>query len=306
MQNNKVTALQMGIWNVAAVAGPTLYYANGNWFSFLPFVVVLCMITGAAVCYGRHWEGPVYHFVQFLWIAVLLSQFLGYSANCWPTGEQTFPIVPLALLFLSAISASKGNKNTADGISVVFWLSILLLGIVIVSGIQNLKLEFTRPNRGEIPNYIILALFLPAAGGFIKREEHSILPFIAIGILAICTSLWIAGSLSPETAELTSWPFYEASKSVELFDVAKRFESLVSVGITLCNYCLYSLLLCASASIGEKYSKRKEAVIVAVGISACFMLVGFTVNPIILSIITLLLWVIFPLLGLLKKKEKEL
>ncbi len=306
MQNNKVTALQMGIWIVAAVAGPTLYYANGNWFSLLPFAVVLCMITGVAVCCGRHWEGPVYHFIQFFWIAILLSQFLEYSAKCWPTGEQTFPIVPLTLLFLSAISASKGNKNTANGISVVFWLSVLLLGIVFVSGIQNLKLEFTRPNRGEISNYIILALFLPAAGGFIKREKRSILPFIAIAILALGTSLWIAGSLSPEIADLTSWPFYEAAKSVELFDVAKRLESLVSVGITLCNYCLYSLLLCASASIGEKYSKRKEAIIVTVGISACFMLLGFTINPIISSIITLILWMIFPLLGLLKKKEKEL
>jgi hypothetical protein len=296
----------MGIWIVAAVAGPTLYYANGNWFSLLPFAVALCMLTGIAICYGRHWDGPVYHFIQFLWIAILLSQFLGYSAKCWPTGEQTFPIVPLALLILSAISALKGNKNTANGISVVFWLSLLLLGIVFVSGSKNMKFEYIQPNTGEISVPMILVLFLPAAGGFIKCERCSILPFIVIAILAISISLWISGSLSSEIAEVMPWPFYEAAKSVELFDVAKRLESLVSVGITLYNYCLYSLLLCASASIGEKYSKRREAIIISVGVSACFMLLGFIIDLIILSIITMCLWVILPLIGLLKKKEKEL
>ncbi len=306
MRSSKVTVAQLGIWIVTAVAGPILYYSNGNWFWLLPVALVLCIITGISVCYGRHWDGPVYNFVQFLWIAVLLSQLLGYSANCWPTGEQTFPIVPLTLLILSAISASKGNKNTANGISVVFWMSLLLLGIVIVAGTQNMELEFLQPNKRPIPSQIVLVLLLPAAMCFIKCENCNMLPFIFIAILVTAVSLWIAGSLSSELAETMSWPFYEAAKSVELFGVAKRFESLVSVGVTLCNYCLYSLFLCVASSIGEKFGRKREAIIATVGISACLMLLGFFIDPIILSAISLILWVILPLFGLLKKKEKEL
>lgn len=306
MLNNKVTVLQMAIWIISAVAGPILYYSNGNWFGLFPISVALSLLTGLAVCYGRHWEGPVYNFVQFLWIGILLSQFLIYSAKCWPTGEKAFPIVPLTLLILSGISATKGNKNAVNGISVIFWISLLLLGGVIAAGIENIKLEFLQPNKREIPPYIILALLLPAAVGFIKCEKSNILPFAVVPFFVTAVSLWIAGSLSPELSEIISWPFYEAAKSVELFSVAKRFESLVSVGVTLCNYCLYSLLFCAAASIGEKCGKKREAIIATVGISATLMLLGFRIDPIISTVISMILWVILPLFGMLKKKEKEL
>ena len=306
MSNSKITATQLGIWVITATAGPVFYYGDGNWFWLIPVAILLCAITALSVCCGRHWEGAVYRFVQFLWIGIMLSQFLSYSALCWPTGRQTFPVVPLTLLVLAAISASKGTKSAANGISVVFWMSLFILGIVLVAGAQNVDCSLLNPNREGVSAPMLLALLLPAAAGFLSREKCTMLPYISIAVLAIVVSLRIAGNLGYQVAQTMAWPFYEAAKSVELFDLAKRFESLVSVGVTLCNYCLYSLLLSASAEVLEKYMGRRESVIVSATIAATLMLLEVSINPAILFLISLLFWVILPLLGVLKKKEKEL
>ena len=306
MQNSKVSVPQLGIWVVTATTGPVLFYANGNWYLLLPVALVLSAISWLSVCYGKHWDGSVYRFVQLVWIGVILSQFLSYSAACWPTGERTFPVVPLTLLALAAISVSKGIRATVDGICVVFWISLFLIGIVFVAGFQDVEFTNFVATEGGISANLMLVLLLPAAARFVFRDRCSLVPFAGIGVLAVVVSLWIAGTLGTAIAEQLSWPFYEAAKSAQLFNVAKRFESLVSVGVTLCNYCLYCLLLSACVGVAEKILDRKFALVLVVTLSACFLLLEISINSTFLLLFSLLFWVVLPLLGTLNKKEKEL
>lgn len=306
MPSNKYSALPIDVWLITAIAGPLLYYSKGNWTEVLAIALVLSLLTWCAVRFGRHWGGPVYAFIQVLWISILLSQLLDYSARCWPTGERTFPVVPLTLLFMAAISVFKGSRAVTSGMSIIFWISLFLIGIVTIAGLPNVNVQYLHPTEQEISAELMIVFLIPGAVGFFEQKKCGNRYFVLITLIAVAISMWICGSLSAEVAKQHSWPFYEAAKSVQLFNVAKRFESLVSVGVTLCNYALYSLLLCSVESIGGRFNRRKEAIICAVGLSASIMLLGWSINPAISVFICLILWVILPFLGLLNKKEREL
>ncbi len=303
LRNNK--AIQLSIWVITAMLGPILYFSLGNWVNTLAASLVLSVTTGCAVQYGKHWSGPVYNIVQLLWLAVILSQFLGYSGACWPTGDRTFPVVPLTLLILAAASALKGYDATANGISIVFWMGLFLIGIVVVAGIWNIETKNLYPKVQNIDAQTMLVFLLPGAVGFINGTKFRLEISAVIIAVATLIAVWIAGILSPGISLQVNWPFYEAAKTVELFDVAKRFEALVSAGVTLCNYALYSLLLCAAASIGARFGRRREAVVISTGISASLLLLGMSIKPEILLILCIIFWIILPLFGVLNKNRNE-
>ena len=302
MTDRKITAIQLNIWIVSAFIGAIAFCSDGNWGGTLIWGTGLSLLTWVAVRYGRHWDGFIYNTIQCLWLSVLLSQLLPYSALCWPTGEQTFPVVPLTLLALATVSALKGSKCTAGGISVMFWIMAFLLCVVLAAGAPELNGAYLMPKADAINERMMLAFLLPAAAGFLHREKTGKLAFVLAVILAIVVAIWISGILSSKIASAVQWPFYEGSKSVQLFDVAKRLESLVSAGVTVGKYALYSLLLCGVRSIGDKFQRGREAVLIGAGISGSLMLLNATINPEISAITCGILWVFLPLLGLLKRK----
>jgi len=265
----------------------------------------ISVLVWSTLRFGKHWDGAVYHIVQFLWLSVLLSQLLGYSAACWPTGECTFPVVPLTLLGLAAVSALKGSDCTASGIGVLFWVVAFLLGIVFAAGIPEIKTKYLLQSTNQMDASILLVYIIPAAIGFIEKKKDLKVPIIAIVILGSCVALWICGILSSEIAETVAWPFYESAKGVQIFDVAKRLESLVSAAVTVSNYALYSMLLCAVGNIGKRLDREREAVVIATAISASLMLLGIQIDAAISAIICMVLWIFLPLLGLLKRKMEE-
>ncbi len=305
MTDRKITANQLNIWIVSAFVGPIVFCTDGNWGGTLLWGAGVSLLTWSAMRYGRHWDGFIYNIVQCLWLSILLSQLLSYSADCWPTGERTFPVVPLALLALATVSALKGSKCTASGISVLFWVVVFLLGMVLAAGVPELNGAYLTPKAEAINEPTMLAFLLPAAAGFLHREKTGKLPFVLVVALGTMVAIWISGILSPKIASATQWPFYEAAKSVQLFDVAKRLESLVSAGVTVGNYALYSLFLCGVRNIGDKFQKGREAVLISAGISGSLMLLNVVINPGISAIICGILWIFLPLLGILKKKENE-
>ena len=303
MLGNKLTATQVYIWIITAMIGPILFFSSGNWVGILPAVVIISFLVWGTVRFGCHWDGPVYCVIQIVWIAVLLSQLLPFSAYCWPTGERTFPVIPLTLLLVASITAIKGSVPAANGVGIVFWVSIFLIGVVVLAGIPNIEIENIKISRKEIGGEMLLLFLLPATAGFLKKERCGVLPFAMVAFVATGIAVWICGTLSIEIADQHQWKFYEASKSVQLFNVAKRLESLVSVGVTLSNYALYSLLLCAAGEIGEKIGAERTAVIFAAGLSATLMLLKITILPSISVLIALILWVILPIMGFLKENE---
>ncbi len=305
MPGNNGRANQLSIWVITAMLGPILFFSKGNWFDTLAVSLALSVATGCAVRYGKHWNGPIYNIVQLIWLALILTHFLGYSSDCWPTGDCTFPVIPLTLLILAAASSIKGYDATANGISIVFWMGLFLIGVVFVAGLWNIKPVNLYPKTQNIDAQTMLVFMLPGAVGLIKGNKFRLKASAVIIILAVVIPAWIAGILSPVIAMQVKWPFYEAAKTVALFDVAKRFEALVSVGVTLCNYALYSLLLCAAASIGRRFGRTREAIVICVGISASLMLLGASIKPEILLVLSIIFWVILPLFGILSRNKNE-
>ena len=305
MNKNKITSAQLTVWIITALAGPLVYFSDGNWVGAFFAASLAGGLNWIAVRYGRHWDGPVYAFIQVLWITLLLSQIGPYSANCWPTGKQTFPVIPVAMLALAGLSAIKGDRNAANGISVLFWIVSALLGAVILLGIGNIEISYLSPEVQTPKAIIILVLIFPAAASFLNKERCSAFPFVAIAVVAAGISLWIAGTLSPKIAQQLIWPFYDAAKSVQLLDIAKRFEALVSVGVTVGNFALYSLLFCAVGTIAKPFGHEKGTIVSTGIISAVLMLSGFYIDPAVSAVICGILWLFFPFLGLLKPKKKE-
>ena len=305
LKDNGVTSAQLNIWMITASIGPIVFNSKGNWLDVLVYGGIISLLVCITMRFGRHWSGPVYSLLQSVWIILMLSQFLQYSAGCWPTGERTFPVVPLVLLGLAAATSLKGAKCTAGGICVLFWFVAFLFGTVLAAGVPDLNVEYTVPSNYGINAPMMLTFLIPAVAGFLPRRKTGKLSFVIVVVVAVAVTVWVSGVLSPRIAAEVQWPFYEAAKSVQLFNVAKRLESLVSVGVTVANYALYSLLLCCVRNIGEKFGLGREAVVVGGTLSASLMLLGVSIDAAILFIVCAIFWIFLPLLGVLKKKLDE-
>jgi hypothetical protein len=152
LTGNKITSAQLTVWIITALIGPIVFFSKGNWLYTFVAAGIFALLNWVVVRYGRHWEGPIYAFIQVLWISVLLSQIVAYSAQCWPTGQQTYPVIPITMLVLAALSASKGDKSATNGMSVLFWVAAALIGSVIFFGIGNIQI------RNLIPNSICMEI----------------------------------------------------------------------------------------------------------------------------------------------------
>lgn len=305
MIKRSVTDIQLGIWMITAAVGPLIYYTDGNWAGTLLWGTGISLMIWGAMRFGSHWDGIIYNAVQCLWLAVVLSQFLSYSADCWPTAEKSTPIVPLVLLMLATISAARDWKFAASGISVLFWIMLFLLGIVLLAGVPNLKGEYLAIGTNEIKASVLFSLLLPAAASFMPCRKVKISPLIMVAVIGTVIAIWVSGILSPNIASQVQWPFYEASRSVQLLNVAKRLEALTSAGVTIGNYALYSMLLRSARSIGDKFQKGKETLVIIAVISATLSLLEIVVAAEILILGSLILWIILPLFHILKRKENE-
>ena len=305
LQDKRITSAQWSVWIITAMLGPVVFCANGDWYGSILAGAVFSFLGWLVCRVGRHWSGPVYCVVQILWLCTVLSQLLLGSAQCWPTAQNPTPIIPITILILACIAGLKGAECAANGIGVLFWVAAGLLATVILSGIGDMELSFIAPERQQ-PNYDLMRiLLLPASAALLKREKSPILPFAATALMAVGVSLWIAGLLSAGIAGNLNWPFYEAAKSVRLLDIARRFEALVSVGVTVGYYALFSLLLCEVGALGSEIGIRKGAVILATVIAGVFTLLGFRLNAAILVVLGVVFWVLMPILGVMKTRKKE-
>ena len=305
MSTNEITTKHLIVWIISSMIGAIVFCADGNWIGTLIGGSVVSLLVWLSLRLGDHWNGSVYRIVQCIWLSVVLSQLLGYSADCWPTGERTFPVVPLSLLTLATISAHKGSECTAKGVCVLFWIMAGLLGIVVISGIPELNLAFLEPRNALVKPQILFLYLLPSLTGFFKYKIKSVYPFGVLIVFGVCISVWICGILSQQIANVAVWPFYESAKSVQFLNIAKRLESLVSAGVTIGNYALYSLLLCAAGNIGERFGKRRAAVNLSSVTAAGFMLLNVKIDDSFLIIASGFLWVFLPLLGAFKRKVRK-
>lgn len=314
MFREKVPQYQLAAWLFVAVSAPLVQLVGKS--GWLP------ALAAGAVCLGLCWlvtalparkitQQKWFCILQLLIITLVTAEFGRWSVDSWPTGTD-FPVVPLTLLALAVFSALHGASGASRVPSVLFWFLAILYGIVLAAGSENVKVEWLTPSW-ELPEEgLLLTLLLPAVAVLLPREKGKAMHFVFPVILLLLTAaaLWTVGTISPEVAAEVSWPFYESSKSLSLLGVAERFESLVSVAMTLGYFSLYSLLLSAAGSMGENLKPGwGKGAVISCGIAAAVLtLLMIHTAQGFLVIITLIAWCFLPLFGgfieLWKKSKK--
>lgn len=303
MFHNEVPRYQLAAWLFVAISAPIIQLVGRNGW--------LAVAAVGTVCLGLCWLvtlTPARQITQQKWFCILqlpvivlvAAEFAKWSVDCWPTGTD-FPVVPLTLLTLAVFSALHGAAGASRVPSVLFWFLAILYGIVLAAGSKNIKVQWLQPSW-ELPGEgLLLTLLLPSVAVLLPREKGRAMQLVFPVILLFLTAaaLWTVGTISPMVAKEVSWPFYESSKSLNLLGVAERFESLVSVAMTLGYFSLYSLLLSAAGSAGEciKPGWGKWAVIACGIATAALTLLMIHTAQGLLVIITLIAWCFLPIFG---------
>ncbi len=311
MNRKAITGRQLSCWLLAAISAPILQIAGKAHWSAAILVAVCCgLLCWAVWCRPGQWlqNRSWYAFVQILWLSVILGEFLQWSDLAWPTGRD-YPVVPLILLLLAALSALNGVRSAASVNSIVLWFVVFLAASVFVAGLDNVQVPDLQTPPQILSSETLLVLLIPAVAIFLPKQEEKgnpkVLPVICL--LFVGVTLWTVGILSEQICSSDPWPFYEASKSLSLLNVAKRFESLVSVAATLGYFSLYSYLLsCAgalAARIDYKYEKTGIAASALAAGAIVLLKPELPMNGIV--IITLILWIILPVFGGLYEKKKR-
>jgi MFS family permease len=136
-----------------------------------------------------------------------------------------------------------------------------------------------------------------------KAGARSVLPALFATVASIIT----AGVLSPGIAAATPNAFYETCRSLNLFGVARRFEPLISAGMTVGWFVLISLLLSCCGALTHKLfpGRGRYGVWIAAVFAAIVKLCGLHIWPWLPVFLGGLFWVGFPLLAQGLEREKK-
>lgn len=315
MFHEKIPQHPLAGWLFVAMTAPLAQIAGKQgWIASLVAAVIclgLCWTINSLPT-EHMWKKCWYCVLQSVWLVVVLTALANWSAEAWPTGGD-FPVVPLTLIVLAVFAALNGPAGASRVSGVLLWFLVLLYGIILGSGSKNIHAPWLMP-RWEIPGpTALLVLLIPVACIFLPREKGRAIHwgFLALLLFYVAITLWTVGTISPQVAGEVAWPFYESSKSLSLLGVAERFESLVSVAMTMGYFSLYSLLLSGVGHLAEncRCGWGKRGVVIGGVAAALLVLSERSLKPLLLVIITLGAWCLLPLFGafteLWKKSKKD-
>lgn len=302
MCNRNLTDKEHTLWLGAALASPIVQTASGCSWVAVAAVVILCL----SIRYGmervgvRGNTGPWLGAVQWLWMLLVISEFMHWSEYCWP-GDGTERTVPVILLALAAYSVTKGIETAARTGRVIRWPILFLFGAVLLSGLKEVKLANLRPRWEMHTASLITAMLIPVMGigyGTWKGKRNTLV--YALSVSAICT-----GVLSLSYIQRIKAPFYELGRSVTLLGVGQRFESLVASGMTLGYYVLFSYLIGITAKAWEPEGRRLRSIWISAAFAAAVYISGMRMNSRLLAMGNLAIWVALPVLKIIAKNMKK-
>lgn len=294
MSHRKITEKQASAWLAAAWAAPLAQTASGcGWPSVLLMggaCLLICWAMGKYPTENSRWR----NLLQGIWNCAVISEVLRWSVYCWPDTRGTYA-VPLVLLLLAAWAVSGGERAARTG-CVLLWPVTLLLGAVLLSGVPEMTWGRVTPTW-QLPNaHLITAALLPAL--YAGREGKTDNRLLWGGaIFALVTSVVTAGVLSPAVSGKEQAPIYALSRSLSLFGVGKRLESLIAAAMTMGYYVTATFLL--SAGEGGK------SVWCMAAVSALLLISGLRIDSRLLALGTILFWVVLPAVSGLKKNFKK-
>lgn len=308
MFRREVSPLQMGVWLLCGMVGPlSLLAGQISWLMAIS-VSILCL----ASC-GVAWSAPQKELckalciIEYIGTALVLGYFVRWSGDLWPTGRG-YPTVPLTMLFIAVFAALNGIQGAARISCVLVYLLILLYGIVLAAGLEQIDGANLHTANTAIPLVAVAALLLPAGAWLLPVNARKLSKtfLIGAGVLFAVLCVWASGILSETVAANLKWPFYEATKSLSFLGIAERFEALVSVASTMSFFALYSYLLSIAGAMMERIKGGwgKGGIITAAAVAGAIMPFAHRVRFLVV-IAAILLWGIIPLTGHFYKVTKK-
>ena len=302
MYSKAMDEKQHSAWLMAALAAPITQTASNCSWSVTLVVGALCLVIG----YGLNkltitrTPGKWLAAIQWLWMLLVISEFMHWIMYFWPN-HRNYHAVPLTLLALAAYATSKGTL-TASRAGCALRLPVLaLFGTILLSGISEIQVENLKPTWQMQTAHLITVMLVPVMGlGYgNSRGERKIL------LYAIAVSVITMGVLSLKYIRITESPFYDLSRSIHVFGTNHRLESLVAAGMTIGYYVLLSYLIGITANAWEPEKQRKRSIWISALFTGLVFVSGMRLNSKLLAIGNLVIWVIFPILKNIGKKQRK-
>lgn len=309
MFRNRISARQKNIFLIGALSAPLSTLAGmDGWLQTL----LAALIAGVLAYFGCWFQeklenpGKGYRIAQILWLVFLLGQLGKWPAHTWPGGTD-FPVVPLTLLALGAFASLDGGSCAARCATALFWLLLILYGVILFSGLSEWELKNLAPEPGMVSWELLLVMLLPAAVGILPGEKAGIRGIAGTALTAAVLSLWTIGTLTRGVAEQVPWPLYESVKGMNLFGVAERYEAFVSVAATMGYFILLSLLFSGIGTLGDGISGLggKKTVAWAGVTSGALVLYVPHLPGEFLFFGGIVFWLVLPTFALFIKKSKK-
>lgn len=295
MKNREVSSRALSVWVTTAMIGPVALVAARSSWSAVAVVATLCGVLCATVY--KAWRDGICHSklvnaLLMLWHIYAAAEVASMACLCWP-GRGSQLATSLVLIALAALSASKGNRSASAVAAILCPLCALIFAIVLVCGIGNIHWSRVEVSTHPPGGMLIFVFLLPIASVAIPRSASPSVGGLALtGVLGLVLSVAVMGTLSLPVMLTQPDAFFEFSKSLDLFGVVQRFESIAAVAVTLSLYAMLSLLLSGVGSLAESIHRgsSRRAVLLGAAISAGIVILGLWLSEKTVAILSVGVW----------------
>lgn len=303
--NNSISPVSLQKWILAAMIAPAVTIAAGcTWSGVLLTGLIFGSVSAAVLagCKKTVRCGGWLSWLQCIWLGLLCGSFAMMSADIWDE-ERVVTIVSLTLIALAAFSAKEDPvKTVAQSKTILAVLRVTVI-LILAAGIPDRK---TTPlaDGCQWSDGIALVFLLPCLAVFLPAEGKGAYKATLSALVFTVAAAWIISG----GTKLQSDPFYSYSKSIALFNTARRFEAAISFVFTLGWYALLSLLLSTAGAITEYSGKssRKCGVTVAALVAAGYSLCNLHMSMSIAAFFAMIFWGLIPLgIQFLGRKQKS-
>ena len=308
MQNHNVRKRQLSAWLLAGLSAPLAQFAGGMAWQTVAVISAVCLGGCWLVCRLEFAPPKWLCAMEYGWIVCLLGSMASWISESWVSGNA-YPAVPLILLALGGASAFRGPENGARVGSIVFWLVALIYAGVVAAGAGEVELrELVYVDR-TLDRRLVVALLIPVLAVFWQKEGGVLQVRGLAGIFgfAVLISALITGTLSLPVAAQAKGPLQEWVEGLSLAGTLERFESLVSVALTIGWFALLAFLISTAGQQAERVNGKGDGVgcwgaAAGAGVLALFK-TGLSAS--VLMVGSLLFWIAAPMILAIVGKIKS-
>lgn len=320
MYDREIPHRQLTAWLAAALIPTAIQLTAGSsWVKVLLVGVIALMLVWLRWALGAEPRGKLLVIGQFLLLTVVLGTACQASVQSWPKGGH--PVTAIILLVLALWSVRKGISAAARVGCVLFWFVLGLYLVLLGAGVKDMELRWLIPTEfaarkeglrtvtgADVNGFGCVLLLTPAAAAIHLNRRENIKPrLLMIGVFTTVAAVVTAGVLSPQVSAERENAFYEMTRSLNLLGQARRFEAVLSAGMTAAWFTLLSLYLSLCFRLAENIHPgwgNRGSLAAATG-AAVILLCELHIPGLLLLLFTAVFWVLIPLLtqglGLEKK-----